>query len=97
MRRDPAPVDKVRPLTALLREGLDLGQPYFVQEDKVPRAGTHLTQAYQRTRWYGGRVVVRLGTHKRPVTAKASAGWHSTNSDHHDDAQRPAGAASVPR
>jgi len=65
VRRDPAPVSKVRPLTALLREGLDLGRSYFIQEDKVPRAGTHLTQAYQRTRWHQGRAVVWLGTHKQ--------------------------------
>jgi hypothetical protein len=48
----------VRPRTTLLRAGLDAGQPYFVHEEEVPRAGTRLSAAYNRTRMPDGRVVV---------------------------------------
>jgi hypothetical protein len=62
--RDPAPVRKVRPRTALVREGFDAGLPYFVLEEEVPRAGALVRQAFHRTRWYGGRVAVWLGAEK---------------------------------
>lgn len=62
--RDPVPVRKVRPRTALVREGFDAGLPYFVHEEEVPRAGALVRQAFQRTRWYGGRVAVWLGAEK---------------------------------
>ncbi|MGH3974221.1 MAG: hypothetical protein ACRDS9_12985, partial [Pseudonocardiaceae bacterium] len=35
--------DPVRPRTQLLREGLDAGQPYYVNEEEVPQSGTRLT------------------------------------------------------
>jgi len=72
--RDPAPMTKVRPLTALLREGLDRGQPYFVHEEEVPPAGAHVRQAYQRTRWYQGRVVVWLGAQKQTGRGGGASG-----------------------
>jgi hypothetical protein len=62
--RDPQPFRKVRPRTALVREGLDTKLPYFVHEEEVPRAGALVRQAFQRTRWYGGRVAVWLGAEK---------------------------------
>jgi len=62
--RDRAPLRKVRPRSALLREGLDDGNAYFVHEEEVPPAGARVQQAFQRTRWYGGRVVVWLGAQK---------------------------------
>jgi hypothetical protein len=62
--RDPAPLQKVRPRTSLLREGLDAGVPYFLHEEEVSRAGARVQQAFQRTRWYGGRVVIWLGAQK---------------------------------
>lgn len=62
--RDPEPPTKVRPRTALVREGLDGGNAYFVHEEEVPRAGARVWQTFQRTRWYGGRVAVWLGAQK---------------------------------
>ncbi len=47
-----------------MREGLDDGNAYFVHEEEVPPAGARVQQAFQRTRWYGGRVVVWLGAQK---------------------------------
>jgi hypothetical protein len=63
--RDPDPMEKIRPRTALLREGLEAGLPYFVHEEEVPRAGIVVTQSFQRTRWLQGRVVVWLGVRKQ--------------------------------
>jgi hypothetical protein len=73
---DPDPPAKVRPRTSLLREGLDRAsaEPYFVHEEEVPRAGVHLAQAFQRTRWRTGRVVVWLGAHKSTGRGEGSSG-----------------------
>ena len=64
--RDPAPPIKIRPLTTLLREGLDTDPlaAYFLHEDEVPGSGARVRQSYQRTRWHQGRVVVWLGAQK---------------------------------
>jgi hypothetical protein len=63
---DPTPVpEKVEPRTTILREGLDAGNTYFVNEEEVTRAGTNVYQSYQRTRWYNGKVVTWLGMRKR--------------------------------
>jgi hypothetical protein len=69
----------VRPRTALLREGLDTDgppSPYFLFEEEVPRAGARVTQAWQRTRWRDGAVVLWLGARKgtgRPTTSSGLA------------------------
>jgi hypothetical protein len=63
--RDPDPPVKVRPLTTLLREGLDAAAPYSLHEEEVPRAGIQVSVSFQRTRWYQGRVVTWLGAQKR--------------------------------
>jgi hypothetical protein len=70
-----APV-KVRPRTSLLREGLDRAPPetYFVHEEEVPRAGTALSQLYQRTRWTDGRVVVWLRVHRQTGRGEGTSG-----------------------
>jgi hypothetical protein len=67
-------VAKVRPRTSLLRPGLDVGQPYYVHEEEVPRAGTRLSLAFRRTRWYDGRPVVWLGTHRATGRGEANSG-----------------------
>jgi hypothetical protein len=54
----------IRPRTALLREGLDQGLPYYINEEEVPTAGTRLTVSYRRTRWRNGHVVVWLGARR---------------------------------
>jgi hypothetical protein len=64
----------VRPRTALLREGFDAGQSYFVNEEEVQRSGTRLTTAYNRTRTRTGRVVVWLATHRDTGHGERSSG-----------------------
>ncbi len=35
--------------------------PFYIHEEEVPRSGTIVTQSYQRTRWYNGKVVHWVG------------------------------------
>jgi hypothetical protein len=72
---DPHPA-KVEPRTALLREGLESvsGGHYFLHEEEVSRAGTRVFQAYQRTRWTDGRVVVWLGARRQTGRGEGSSG-----------------------
>jgi hypothetical protein len=72
----PNPPEKVQPRTALLREGLDRvpAQTYFVHEEEVPRAGTRLFQAYQRTRWTDGSVAVWLRVRRQTGRGEGSSG-----------------------
>lgn len=67
---------KVRPRTALLREGLDAPapRPYLVHEEEVPRAGTHVSASFQRTRWRDGRAVVWLGVRRSTGRGEGSSG-----------------------
>ena len=60
-------IQKVKPLTALLREGLEGQpvQPYFIHEEEVPRAGVVVSQSFQRTRWLNGRILTWLGVSKQ--------------------------------
>ena len=73
---DPDPPDRVRPRTSLLREGLDRtpAAAYLLHEEEVPRAGVHVAQAYQRTRWRGGRVVVWFGAERATGRGESSSG-----------------------
>jgi hypothetical protein len=70
----PSEIDgkRVRPRTALLREGLDAGRRYFINEEEVPQTGTRLAVAYNRTRWRDGRVCVWLGTHRTTGRGEAT-------------------------
>jgi hypothetical protein len=72
---NPTP-DAVRPRTFLLRQGLDEPAPlrYILHEEEVPRAGTRVTRAYQRTRWRDGRVWVWLGVRKQTGRGEGSSG-----------------------
>jgi hypothetical protein len=72
---DPSPnFAKVEPHTVLLRQGLDNGQPYFIFEEQVSRAGTRATQLFERTRWTDGSVYtwlrVRRGTGRGEGSSK---------------------------
>jgi hypothetical protein len=73
---DPNPPVKIQPRTVLLREGLDLNPPapYFVFEEEVPRAGTRLIQAFERTRWTDGRVYTWLRVHRQTGRGEGSSG-----------------------
>jgi hypothetical protein len=72
---DPAPTEKVRPRTTLLREGLDAvpAVAYFVHEEEVPRAGTQVQLVYQRTRWRNGKVVLWLAAQRQTSRGEASS------------------------
>jgi hypothetical protein len=70
---DQVPVP-VRPRTSLLRHGLDAHQPYFLHEEEVPRAGTRVSESFQRTRWRDGRVWVWLGVRKQTGRGEGSSG-----------------------
>jgi hypothetical protein len=68
-------LERVRPRTTLLREGLGAGEPYFVHEEQVPRAGARLTLSYNRSRWHDGRVVVWLSAQRTTGRGEASSGF----------------------
>lgn len=70
------PGEKIKPQTSLLREGLDrvAQEAYFVHEEEVPRSGVQVTQAFQRTRWADGRVVIWFGAAKRVGRGEGSSG-----------------------
>jgi hypothetical protein len=72
---DPTPA-KVAPRTVLLREGLDRTprERYFLYEEEVPRTGITVSQSFQRTRWYGGRVVAWLGVRKQVAQRTGGSG-----------------------
>jgi hypothetical protein len=61
-----APAPTVAPRGAILRHGLDETpqQPYFIEEEEVPSGGVKVVRAFQRTRWYDGRVYVWMGRRK---------------------------------
>lgn len=73
---DPDPPAKVRPRSTLLREGLDQipARPFFVHEEEVPRAGTRLTQCFERTRWTGGQAYTWLRVRKQTGRGEGSSG-----------------------
>jgi hypothetical protein len=64
-----ADVRPVRPITGILRSGLASDdrqlQPWFLEEEEVPREGTIVESSFQRTRWLNGRTVVWLGRRGR--------------------------------
>jgi hypothetical protein len=68
----------VRPVTRLLREGIDSDDnataPMFVNEEEVPRAGAKVTSNFQRTRWYDGKIINWLGKRKTLGRGEGSSG-----------------------
>ncbi|MCB9081828.1 MAG: hypothetical protein H6555_08980 [Lewinellaceae bacterium] len=73
---DPEKPRKVKPRTTLLRVGLEEtpAVPFFVPEEEAPQAGVRVSLAYQRTRWYGGKVVTWLGARKQTGRGGGSSG-----------------------
>ena len=73
---DPNPPVKVQPRTALLRQGLDDTPPqtYFIHEEEVPRTGTRLFEAFERSRWTDGRVHVWLRVVRQTGRGEGSSG-----------------------
>jgi hypothetical protein len=68
-------IEKVKPRTSLLRDGLDTPAKaaYYLHEEEVLKAGTCVSQSYQRTRWYDGRVYTWLGASKRTGRGEAAS------------------------
>lgn len=66
LENDPDVPKKIEPRTSLLREGLDQEDqaPYFIHEEEIPRAGAKIHKAFQRTRWYDGKVYNWVGIRK---------------------------------
>ena len=59
---DMPPRDVIRAKGVLLNEP---ALPWFVNEEEIPYAGTIVTRAYQRVRWYDGRTYVWIGRHRK--------------------------------
>ena len=59
---DTPPRDVIRAKGVLLNEP---ALPWFVNEEEIPYAGTIVTRAYQRVRWYDGRTYVWIGRQRR--------------------------------
>ncbi|MFE1880309.1 hypothetical protein [Streptomyces diastatochromogenes] len=64
----------VPPRTSLLRQGLDQGHQYYVNEEEVPQTGTRLSLAYNRARRRDGRVSVRLSARRGIGRGEGSSG-----------------------
>jgi hypothetical protein len=68
----------VRPRTPLLRKDINTEDqqqaPYYIDEEEVPRAGVIVKGTYQRTRWYGGKVVTWFGRRKQTGRGEGSSG-----------------------
>lgn len=67
----PSPVE---PRGKILRTGLDESQKLFIHEEEVPRAGIIVTRAYQRARWYDGKIYTWLGRRKQTGRGQGSSG-----------------------
>lgn len=69
--------EKIKPMTSVLREGLEaIPKPvsYFIHEEEITRSGTRIIQSFQRTRWLNGQVYVWLGSKKKTGRGEGSSG-----------------------
>ena len=68
----------IRPRTELLRRNINGNneqvQPYFINEEEIPRAGVKLKSTFQRTRWYNGAVVNWYAYRKTMGRGEGSSG-----------------------
>ena len=71
-------VRPVRPVTEILRPGLDERQrqlePYFIHEEEVPRTGVVVEARYQRTRWFNGATFLCIGRRKKNGRGEGGSG-----------------------
>ncbi|VAW76810.1 hypothetical protein MNBD_GAMMA12-2571, partial [hydrothermal vent metagenome] len=69
------PPQRIEPRTNLLRQGLDDEVPtgYDLYEEEVPRAGVKVTQSFQRTRWYDGKIFLWFGARKQTGRGERSS------------------------
>lgn len=66
--------ERVRQSTTLLRKSLDSNKPYHIHEEEESRAGTHVIQSFQRTRWNNGQFYTWLGVKKQVKSGEGSSG-----------------------
>lgn len=73
---DPNPPERVRPRTALIREGLAETPrvPLFIEPEEVPRTGMQVFDGYRRTRWYNGQTYLWRSVQKRTGRGEGSSG-----------------------
>ncbi len=74
---DAIPGSRVEPRGRILRVGLDgveTREAYFLHQEEVPRAGAVVTCAYQRARWFDGKVFTWLGRQKQTGRGGAASG-----------------------
>lgn len=73
---DVEPPVKIKPLTSILRDGLDTEKlrPYYLHEDEVPRSGTMVSKSFGRTRWTNGEVFVWISTKKQNGRGEGHSG-----------------------
>lgn len=64
----------VEPRGEILRAGLDQKQPYFINEEEVPRVGTTVTRTYERARWWNGVILNWIGRRKYTGRGPGSSG-----------------------
>jgi len=64
----------VEPRGEILRAGLDQNQPYFINEEEVPRVGTTIIRSFQRTRWLDGAIRNWVGRRKYTGRGQSSSG-----------------------
>lgn len=74
---DTLPPEKIKPLSGVLREGLDKNAkplPYFIHEEEVTRSGVKVIQGFQRTRGVNGQVYVWFGAKKKTGRGAGQSG-----------------------
>jgi hypothetical protein len=74
---DALPGTRVEPRGAILRAGLDerdVGRPYFLHEEEVPRAGAIVTRGFQRARWFDGKIYTWIGRKKETGRGQGASG-----------------------
>jgi hypothetical protein len=74
---DAIPDSRVEPRGGVLRVGLDgVGQrePYFLHQEQVLRAGVVVTRAFQRARWFDGKVFTWIGRRKQTGRGQGASG-----------------------
>jgi hypothetical protein len=70
------PIRRIRPLTQLLRSGMDDGSlPFFdICEEEVPPSGAIVKLKWQRSRWYNGKIALWQGYGKTNGRGERSSG-----------------------
>ena len=74
---DSLSLEKIKPLSNILREGLESipkPLPYLIHEEEITRAGTKIIQSFQRTRWLDGSVFVWFGAKKKTGRGEGNSG-----------------------